>query len=117
MACQRINGWLVEVVIINPDGTATGGLLDAREAWTVAAVDTVLEANDVFQQHYPQAVLIHVEAMRGLPETARGRYYLRYHSSVGVTEFWGYLTKRAEFNFKRGLVGVAATADMPAKWE
>ena len=87
--------------------------LTPREAWTVAAVDALLKGNAEFQAAYPGAKLERVESNRGVPENRQGRYYLRYHHDHGATEFWGYLSTKLRFDFKKGVVGVVVAPDTP----
>jgi hypothetical protein len=47
--------------------------------------------------------------MRGMDEHQEGRYYLRYHSASGATEFWGHVSRKPKLNFKKGRVGVVVT--------
>ena len=104
---QTINGTSVEVVIIAADGTtdAMATLLPGELA-TVEAVATVLQANDQFKTAYPDARLERVESNRGVDEHRQGRYYLRYRHPAGVTEFWGHVSRKPTFDFKKGVVGV-----------
>jgi len=52
--------------------------------------------------------------MRGVDEHRQGRYYLRYRSAGGVTEFWGHLSHdQPKFDFKKGVVGVVTTPETP----
>jgi hypothetical protein len=53
-----------------------------------------------------EASLEGVESMRGMDEYQEGRYYLRYHSASGATEFWGYVSRKSKVDFKKGRVGV-----------
>ena len=81
--------------------------LTERELATVQAVDAVLKADPEFQAAYPGAKLEGVESMRGMDEHQEGRYYLRYHSASGATEFWGHVSRKHKLDFKKGRVGVA----------
>ena len=113
MSQQTLNGQAVEVVIIAADGTTLDEPLTPREAWTVQAVDTFLKGNAEFQVAYPGAKLERVETNRGVQENRQGRYYLRYHHDGGATEFWGYLSTKPKFDFRKGIVGIVATPDTP----
>lgn len=113
MSQQTINSQTVEVAIIATDGTTLDDILTPRETWTVQAVDAFLKGNTEFQAAYPGAQLERVESNRGVQENRQGRYYLRYRYATGVTEFWGYVSTKPTFNFKKGVVGVVATPDMP----
>ena len=81
--------------------TATLADQDARALETL---DTTLRANQVFQTLFPNATLTRVDVMTSIPATAQGRYYLRYSSTNGITEFWGQVSNRVRLDFKRGLV-------------
>ena len=113
MSQQTINSQAVEVVIIAADGTTLEETLTPRETWTVQAVDAFLKGNAEFQAAYPGARLERVESNRGIQENRQGRYYLRYRHAGGVTEFWGYLSTKPKFDFKKGVVGVVAAPDTP----
>ena len=76
-------------------------------------MESLLRANDEFQAAYPDARLVWVESNRGVPENRQGRYYLRYHHDHGATEFWGYLSSKPRFDFKKGVVGVVVAPDTP----
>jgi hypothetical protein len=115
MMPQTLNGQPVEVAIIAADGAMLDELLTPREAWTAQAVDAYLNRNAEFQAAYPGAKLVRVESNRGIAENRHGRYYLRYQYDHGATEFWGYLSRQPAFDFKKGVVGVVATPDTPAK--
>ena len=115
MSQQTINGQIVEVVIIAADGTTLEETLTPRETWTVQAVDVFLKGNAEFQAAYQGAKLERVESDRGVQENRQGRYYLRYHHDSGVTEFWGYLSAKPKFDFKKGVVGIVAAPNTPAK--
>ncbi len=107
MAHQAINGQDVEVVVMAADGrTDPQALLNEREAATVAAVDTTLQANAQFTTTYPSAQLVRVDSNRGVNEHRQGRYSLRYQHPGGTTEFWGHVAKTASVDFKKGVVGV-----------
>jgi len=54
-----------------------------------------------------------VESNRGVQENRQGRYYLRYHHDGGTTEFWGHLSAKPKFDFRKGIIGIVATPDMP----
>ena len=113
MSQQTINDHDVEVIIIAADGTTLNEGLTPREQWTVQAVDAFLKGNAEFQAAYPGAQLVRVESNRGVQENRQGRYYLRYHHDGGVTEFWGYVSTKPKFDFKKGVVGVVATLEIP----
>lgn len=114
MSRQTINGEEVEVMVMAADGTTTEETLTSREVWTVQAVDSFLRGNPEFQAAYPGAHLERVESNRGVKENRQGRYYLRYRYGTGAaTEFWGYLSPRPKFDFRKGVVGVVATPDTP----
>ena len=111
MTTQTINGTTVEIVVILADGqTDPTATLDAREAATVAAVDAALRSTESFNTAYPQAALVRVESMRGVDEKRNGRYYLRYQSAAGMTEFWGHVSRELKIDFKKGVVGVVIPA-------
>ena len=113
MTQQLLNGQSAEVAIIAADGATLTETLTPREAWTVEAVDAFLKQNAEFQAAYPGATLMRVESNRGVQENRQGRYYLRYHHDGGATEFWGHLSAKPKFDFKKGVVGIVATLDMP----
>lgn len=113
MSQQIINDQAVEVAILRADGTTLNETLTPRKAWTVQTVDAFLKGNAEFQAAYPGARLTRVESNQGLDEHRQGRYYLRYHHEHGATEFWGYLSTQPKFNFKKGVVGVVTTSDIP----
>ena len=115
MSMQPINGQDVEVNVIAADGATLAEPLTPREQWTVQAVDAFLRANAEFQAAYLGARLERVESNWGVQENRQGRYYLRYHHDGGTTEFWGYVSTKPTFNFKKGVVGVVATPDTPGK--
>ncbi|HYQ90753.1 MAG TPA: hypothetical protein VES89_01425 [Candidatus Competibacteraceae bacterium] len=115
MSQQTLNDQTVDVAIIAADGATLQETLTPREAWTVQAVDAVLKQNAEFQAAYPGATLVRVESNRGVADNRQGRYYLRYQSDHGATEFWGYLSRQPTFDFKKGIVGVVATPHTPAK--
>ena len=103
MSKQTINGDEVEVRVFAPDGTMeTSAALTERELATVQAVDAALKDNPEFQAAYPGARLEWVESMRGMDEHREGRYYLRYHSASGATEFWGHVSRKSKVDFKKG---------------
>jgi hypothetical protein len=107
MSKQMINGDEVEVKVFAPDGTMeASAALTERELATVQAADAALKADPKFQAIYPDARLELVESMRGMDEHQEGRYYLRYHSASGATEFWGYVSRNPKLDFKKGRVGV-----------
>ena len=109
MSKQMINGEEAEakVKVFAPDGTMEASTaLTERELATVQAVDAALKANPEFQAVYPDARLELVESMRGMDEHREGRYYLRYHSASGATEFWGHVSRKPKLDFKKGRVGV-----------
>ena len=107
MSKQMINGNEVEVKVFAPDGTMeASAALTERELATVQAADAALKANPEFQAAYPGARLEGVESMRGMDEHREGRYYLRYHSASGTTEFWGHVSRKPKLDFKKGRVGV-----------
>lgn len=113
MATQKINGVDVEISIISADSDENS-TLSPRELWTIEAVDAALRANRQFKASYPDALLSRVEDMRDLDERERGRYYLRYQVGPSATEFWGYISKKPVFNFKRGLVGIVPDDKTPS---
>ena len=113
MSQQTLNDQTVEVAIIATDGTTLNETLTPREQWTVQAVDAFLKSNAEFQAAYPGAQLTRVESNRGVAENRQGRYYLRYQYDHGATEFWGYLSAKPKFDFRKGIVGMVATPDMP----
>lgn len=115
MMPQTLNAQAVEVTIIAADGATLPETLTPRETWTVQAVDAYLKGNAEFQSTYPGATLVRVESNRGVQENRHGRYYLRYQYDHGATEFWGYLSTTPKFDFKKGVVGVVAAPDTPAK--
>jgi hypothetical protein len=115
MAQQTLNDQAVDVAIIAADGATLDELLTPHEAWIVQAVDTFLKQNAAFQAAYPGATWVRVESNRGVAENRHGRYYLRYQYDHGATEFWGHVSAKPTFDFKRGVVGVVATAGTPAK--
>jgi hypothetical protein len=115
MSMQPINSEDVEVNVIAADGATLAEPLTPCEQWTVQAVDAFLKANAEFQAAYPGARLERVESNRGVDEHRQGRYYLRYHHNGGVTEFWGYVSTKPTFNFKKGAVGIVATPETPGK--
>ena len=115
MSQQTINDHDVEVIIIAADGATLNAALTPREQWTVQAVDAFLKGNAEFQAAYHGAKLERVESNRGVQENRQGRYYLRYRYATGVAEFWGYVSTKPTFNFKKGVVGVVATPDTPGK--
>jgi hypothetical protein len=49
--------------------------------------------------------------MRGMDEHQEGRYYLRYHSASGATEFWGHVSRKPKLDFKKGRVGVVVPSN------
>src|SRR5512147_1464722 len=109
MSQQTLNNQTVEVAIIAADGATRNEPLTPREAWTVAAVDAFLKGNAEFQAAYPGARLAQVESNRGVQENRQGRYYLRYQYDHGTTEFWGHLSIKPKFDFRKGIVGIVAT--------
>ena len=115
MSQQSINDQAVEVAILGADGTTLNETLTPREAWTVQAVDAFLKGNAEFQATYPGATLVRVDSNRGVQENRQGRYYLRYQYDHGATEFWGHLSPKPKFDFRKGIVGIVATPDTPAK--
>src|SRR5512139_4290556 len=115
MSQQTLNDQTVDVAIIAADGATLQETLTPREAWTVQAVDAFLKSNAEFQEAYPGATLARVESNRGVDEHRQGRYYLRYHHDGGATEFWGYLSAKPKFDFKKGVVGMVAAPDTPGK--
>jgi ABC-type Zn uptake system ZnuABC Zn-binding protein ZnuA len=101
MSKQTINGDEVEVKVFAPDGTMeASAALTERELATVQAADAALKTNPEFQAAYPDARLEGVESMRGMDEHQEGRYYLRYHSASGATEFWGHVSRKPKIDFK-----------------
>jgi hypothetical protein len=107
MSKQMINGDEAEVKVFAPDGTMeASAALTERELATVQAADAALKADPEFQAAYPGARLEWVESMRGMDEHREGRYYLRYHSASGATEFWGHVSRKPKIDFKKGRVGV-----------
>lgn len=113
MSQQTINDHEVEVILIAADGATLNEALTPREQWTVQAVDAFLKDNAEFQAAYPGAQLVRVESNRGVQENRQGRYYLRYHHDGGATEFWGHLSAKPKFDFRKGIIGIVATPDMP----
>ncbi len=103
---QTINASNPEVVVSNPDGTASSESLTPREISVFEAVDRALRADPKFTSSYPDAVLERIESLRAMPETSNGRAYLRYRFTTGVTEFWGRVSKHAHINFRSGIVDV-----------
>ena len=81
--------------------TATLADQDTR---VLEMLDATLRANQVFQTLFPNATLTRVDVMTGIPATTQGRYYLRYSSTNGITEFWGQVSSRVRLDFKHGLV-------------
>ena len=94
---------------------ALTAILTPREAWTVGAVDACLKDHAEFQAAYPGATLVRVESNRGVAENRQGRYYLRYQYDHGATEFWGYLSSKSKFDFRKGTVGLVATSEAPTR--
>ncbi len=103
---QTINASNPEVIVTNPDGTASSEKLTPREISVFEAVDRALRAEPKFTSSYPNAVLERIESLRAMPETSNGRAYLRYRFGTGVTEFWGRVSNRARINFRSGIVDV-----------
>jgi hypothetical protein len=100
MQSATINGQTIDLEVI-PEGEATPLEVDA-----VARLDAALRADARFQAQYPNARLERVDSMRALRDDEDGRYYLRYSSSSGMTEFWGHTAAHATLNMARGIVAV-----------
>ena len=80
------------------------GTLENQDRRALEMLDAMLRANQLFQTLFPNAALTRVDVMTGVPATAQGRYYLRYSSTNGITEFWGQVSNRVRLDFKHGLV-------------
>ena len=80
------------------------GTLEDQDKRVLETLDAMLRANQMFQTLFPNAALTRVDVMTGIPATLQGRYYLRYSSTNGITEFWGQISNRVRLDFKHGLV-------------
>jgi hypothetical protein len=72
----------------------------------LALSPSLIVAAPNFLQNLWPGPLEWVESMRGMDEHQEGRYYLRYHSASGATEFWGHVSRKPKLDFKKGRVGV-----------
>lgn len=104
----EINNQPVEAEII-----PSGEVLSAREHWTLETLDRTLRSNAQFNRGYANAKLVRVDSLRVLTESTQGRYYLRYSSGAGMTEFWGHVSRRSELDFEHGIVGIVVTPNAP----
>ncbi len=98
----------VKTIVIASDGKLHEASLDAREQSMLEAVDGAIRANPNFETQLPDAILEHVESMRGIKETDDGRLYLRYRTSKNPVplEFWGCLAKNPRVDWASGFVHV-----------
>lgn len=98
----------VKTIVIASDGKLQESALDTRELSILAAVDGAIRANPNFETQLPDAILEHVESMRGIKETDDGRLYLRYRTSKNPVplEFWGCLAKNPRVDWASGFVHV-----------
>ena len=108
-----INAQLIEAELIPSGDALTPSTLTARELWALETLDTTLRAYADFVGRYPNAKLVRVDSMRLLPESTPGRYYLRYSSDAGMVEFWGYVSRQARFDIKRGILSIAPLPNAP----
>lgn len=83
-----------------------GDALTPDELVALERLDTHLRADPEFQRRYPQAKLVRVDNMRALSDDDPARYYLRYSSAAGTTEFWGHVGAHDGINLHRGFVAV-----------
>ncbi len=91
-----------------------GGPLAERDRIVFEALDATLRDDARFQVFFPAATLVYVEVMTSIPEDEEGRYYLRYSSAKGVTEFWGRVSNRLHIDFREGLVSTPVKAGAPS---
>ncbi len=98
----------LKTIVIAADGKMHEAALDAREQALLVAVDGAIRANSNFETQLPDAILEHVESMRGIKETDDGRLYLRYRTSKNPVplEFWGCLAKTPRVDWVSGFVHV-----------
>jgi hypothetical protein len=98
----------VKTIVIANDGKLNEAELDTREQTMLEAVDAAIRANPNFEAELPDAILEHVETMRGIKETDDGRLYLRYRTSKNPVplEFWGCLAKTPRVDWVSGFVHV-----------
>jgi hypothetical protein len=98
----------VKTIVIAADGRLSETALDAREQALFEVIDTAIRANPNFLTELPDAILEHVESMRGIKETDDGRLYLRYRTSKNPVplEFWGCIAKISEVDWVTGFVHV-----------
>jgi hypothetical protein len=98
----------VKTIVIASDGKLHEASLEAREQSMLEAVDAAIRANPNFETELPDAILEHVESMRGIKETDDGRLYLRYRTSKNPVplEFWGCLAKNPRVDWASGFVHV-----------
>ncbi len=98
----------IKTIVITSDGKLQEAALEAREQAMLEAVDDAIRANPNFEVELPDAILEHVESMRGIKETDDGRLYLRYRTSKNPVplEFWGCLAKNPRLDWASGFVHV-----------
>lgn len=107
MSTANINGQVVDVKVIEADGSPGTSLTEA-EIGLLSALDAQLQAHPAFGQAYPRAQLTRVDSNRLLEASEEGRMYLRYHHERGDVEFWGHRATSPTVDMTRGIVTVAS---------
>ncbi len=107
MSTLMLNGKEVEVVVIAANGiTDETASLTNLEQTMILAIDAALKADAEFLHMFQEAQLVRVDSILGLKDTEKGRFYLRYKHSKGMTEYFGNVGKKLKINNKRGVVTV-----------
>jgi hypothetical protein len=98
----------VKAKVIASDGKLQEAALTTREQAILGALDSALHSSSEFLIEIPDAILEHVESMRGIIETDDGRFYLRYKTGQNPLpiEFWGCVAKTPSIDWAMGYVRV-----------
>ena len=106
MTKTQINSQDAEITIIGIDGSTLSECLNEHEQAILLRLDTLLKSHPDFQKAYPQAHLIRVDSLRGVDDTDKGRFYMRYQFGSQITEFWGHVAASEHVDCKRGIVSI-----------
>ena len=107
MSTLMLNGKEVEIVVFAANGIKDeAASLTKLEQTIILAIDAALKSDAEFLQMFQEAQLVRVDSNLGLKDTEKGRIYLRYKHSKGMTEYFGNVGKKLKINNKRGIVTV-----------